>query len=108
MFAKDIYVARRQELCRRVGKGVILLPGNVESPFNYPNNTYNFRQDSTFMYYFGHSVPALVGVIDVESGEGGNLQVSGSCLCFVTMLRSPLKGGACTLLGTISTICKNA
>lgn len=38
----------------------------------------------------------------------GNLQVSGSCLCFVTMLRSPLKGGACTLLGTISTICKNA
>lgn len=69
MFAKDIYVARRRELCRRVGKGVILLPGNVESPFNYPNNTYNFRQDSTFMYYFGHSVPALVGVIDVESGE---------------------------------------
>ena len=68
MFAKDIYVARRRELCRRVGKGLILLPGNVESPFNYPNNTYHFRQDSTFMYYFGHSVPALVGVIDVESG----------------------------------------
>ena len=68
MFAKDIYVARRRELCRRVGKGLILLPGNVESPFNYPNNTYHFRQDSTFLYYFGHSVPSLVGVIDVESG----------------------------------------
>ena len=68
MFTKDIYVARRRELCRRVGKGLILLPGNVESPFNYPNNTYHFRQDSTFLYYFGHSVPSLVGVIDVESG----------------------------------------
>jgi Xaa-Pro aminopeptidase len=45
-----------------------LLPGNVESPFNYPNNTYHFRQDSTFLYFFGHSVPSLVGVIDVESG----------------------------------------
>ena len=69
MFTAEIYSARRQELRRRIGKGIILLPGNVESPFNYPNNTFHFRQDSTFMYYFGHSVPALAGVIDVESGE---------------------------------------
>ena len=68
MFTADIYSARRAELRRRIGKGVILLPGNVESPFNYPNNTVHFRQDSTFMYFFGHSVPALAGVIDVESG----------------------------------------
>ena len=69
MFTADIYSARRAELRRRVGKGIILLPGNVESPFNYPNNTFHFRQDSTFMYFFGHSVPALAGVIDTESGE---------------------------------------
>ena len=69
MFTADIYSARRAELRRRVGKGIILLPGNVESPFNYPNNTFHFRQDSTFMYFFGHSVPALAGVIDAESGE---------------------------------------
>ena len=69
MFTAEIYSARRAELRRRVGKGIILLPGNVESPFNYPNNTFHFRQDSTFMYFFGHSVPALAGVIDVESGE---------------------------------------
>ena len=69
MFTADIYSARRAELRRRIGKGIILLPGNVESPFNYPNNTFLFRQDSTFMYFFGHSVPALAGVIDVESGE---------------------------------------
>ena len=68
MFTADIYSVRRAELRRRIGKGVILLPGNVESPFNYPNNTFHFRQDSTFMYFFGHSVPALAGVIDVESG----------------------------------------
>ena len=68
MFTADIYSARRAELRRRIGKGVILFPGNVESPFNYPNNTFHFRQDSTFMYFFGHSVPALAGVIDVESG----------------------------------------
>ena len=69
MFTADIYSARRAELRRRIGKGIILLPGNVESPFNYPNNTFHFRQDSTFMYFFGHSVPALAGIIDVESGE---------------------------------------
>jgi Xaa-Pro aminopeptidase len=68
MFTADIYSSRRAELRRRVGKGIILLPGNVESPFNYPNNTFHFRQDSTFLYYFGHSVPSLVGVIDADSG----------------------------------------
>ena len=68
MFAKEIYIARRKELCSRIGKGLILLPGNVESPLNYPNNTYHFRQDSTFMYFFGHSVPSLMGLIDAESG----------------------------------------
>ena len=68
MFTADIYAKRRAELRRRVGSGLILLPGNVESPFNYPNNTYHFRQDSTFLYFFGHNVPSLAGVIDVESG----------------------------------------
>lgn len=69
MFTADIYSARRAELCRRVGKGLILLPGNVESPFNYPNNTFHFRQDSTFLYFFGHSVPSLAATIDAETGE---------------------------------------
>ncbi|MBO5216846.1 MAG: aminopeptidase P N-terminal domain-containing protein [Alistipes sp.] len=68
MFASEIYTKRRAELVKRVGKGVILLPGNVESPFNYPNNTYPFRQDSTFLYFFGQNVPALAAVIDAESG----------------------------------------
>lgn len=68
MFSSEIYLKRRAELTKRVSKGVILLPGNVESPFNYPNNTYPFRQDSTFLYYFGQNVPSLAAVIDAESG----------------------------------------
>ncbi len=69
MFAPSTYAARRRELCRRVGKGLILFPGNTESPNNYPNNTYSFRQDSSFRYYFGLNVPSLVGVLDAETGE---------------------------------------
>ena len=69
MFSKETYIGRRAELARRVGKGLILLPGNPEVPNNYPNNTYYFRQDSTFRYYFGLDVPSLVGLLDAESGE---------------------------------------
>lgn len=69
MFASTTYVARRAELCRRVGKGLIILPGNLEASYNYPNNTYHFRQDGTFLYYFGLNLPEFVGVIDAATGE---------------------------------------
>lgn len=69
MFSAEIYRKRRAELRRKVGSGVILLPGNPLSPNNYPNNAYYFRQDSSFRYYFGLNVPALTGVIDADSGE---------------------------------------
>ena len=69
MFSANTYAARRAELCRRIGKGVILLPGNMPSPNNYPNNAYYFRQDSTFLYFFGLNMPSMVGVIDAETGE---------------------------------------
>lgn len=68
MFSAETYAKRRAELRRRVGSGLILLPGNGEAPMNYPNNAYNFRQDSTFLYFFGQSLPALAGVIDVDNG----------------------------------------
>ena len=69
MFSAEIYKSRREVLRGKVGKGVILLPGNGESPSNYPNNTFHFRQDSTFLYYFGQNHPDLAGIIDCESGE---------------------------------------
>ncbi len=70
MFNKETYVRRRTELKRLVGKGIILLPGNNESPCNYPANSYApFRQDSTFLYYFGQQRDGLIGVIDVDNDE---------------------------------------
>ena len=50
-------------------QGVILLLGNNESPMNYTDNTYPYRQDSTFLYYFGLSKPNLAAFIDCENGE---------------------------------------
>ena len=69
MFEASIYQKRRAALRDKVGEGLILLPGNVEAPANYPDNTYRFRQDSSFLYFFGLNRPGFVGLIDVESGE---------------------------------------
>ena len=69
MFSKETYTARRKKLAESLSGGLILLPGNEESPMNYTDNTYHFRQDSTFLYYFGINQASLAGVIDVDSGE---------------------------------------
>ena len=70
MFSKDIYIRRRQELKKLVGKGVIILFGNNESPANYPANSYApMRQDSSFLYYFGQHRDGLVGIIDIDNDE---------------------------------------
>lgn len=69
LFSKATYTARRKALCELVGDGLILLPGNNDSPVNYPANAYKFRQDSTFLYFFGQKRDALCGVIDARSGE---------------------------------------
>ena len=70
MFSKETYIRRRAELKRLVGTGVILLPGNNESPANYPANAYSpMRQDSTFLYYFGQHREGLFGLIDVDNDE---------------------------------------
>ena len=68
MFNKETYIRRRAELKRLMGSGLILLPGNNEAPANYPANGYSpFRQDSSFLYYFGQHRDGLVGVIDVDN-----------------------------------------
>ncbi len=69
MFEKEVYIQRRARLKEKVERGVILILGNNESPMNYPDNTYHFRQDSTFLYFFGIDYPGLAGVIDVDSGK---------------------------------------
>ena len=70
MFEKKVYVERREALKQLVEKGLILFIGNNEAPCNYPSNAYYpFRQDSSFLYYFGQQRDGLAGVIDVENGE---------------------------------------
>lgn len=69
MFDADIYIERRKKLMQQVDKGLILLPGNDESPMNYGANVYPFRQDSTFLFFFGVDVPGLAAVIDVDEGD---------------------------------------
>ena len=69
MFNKSIYTERRDRLRQMMGSGIILIPGNTESPMNYPDNTYHFRQDSTFLYLFGLDIPGLFGIIDANTGK---------------------------------------
>ena len=67
MFAKEIYIRRRETLKKSVNSGIVLLLGNGESPLNYRGNTYPFRQDSSFIYYIGLDTPDLAYVLDIDN-----------------------------------------
>lgn len=69
MFEANVYSERRAALKAKVGKGLIFIPGNLDVPFNYPANIYHFRQDSDFLYFFGHDLPGLAGIIDIDQNE---------------------------------------
>ena len=73
MFAKDVYVRRRQTLIDSMkaqgATGIALFLGNVESPAQYRDNCYKFRQDSSWLYYFGIDEPRYAAVLDLDSGE---------------------------------------
>lgn len=64
--SKDTYVQRRARLKKDVGSGLLLFLGNAEVGMNYADNTYKFRQDSTFLYFFGMDDPDLAAVIDID------------------------------------------
>src|SRR5690606_11844522 len=66
LFNTATYKARREELKRQIKTGQILILGNNEAPMNYTANTYRFRQDSNFLYYFGINLPGLAGLIDLD------------------------------------------
>lgn len=68
MFSANTYQKRRKILKEQVGSGIILLLGNDESPMNYADNYYDFRQDSSFLYYFGLDFAGLNAIIDADSG----------------------------------------
>lgn len=69
MFDKRTYVIRRNSIKERIPTGLILLLGNNDSPKNYTDNIYHFRQDSSFLYFFGIDRPGIAALIDADSGE---------------------------------------
>jgi Xaa-Pro aminopeptidase len=69
MFDAKIYTERRARLKEKVGSGLLLFLGNEESPMNYTANPYHFRQDSSFLYFFGLDMPSLAAIVDVDQGE---------------------------------------
>ena len=69
MFKSEVYIRRREELHRKMKMGLALFPGNSEASMNYPANTYHFRQDSDFLYYFGLDLPGFAGLMDFNSGK---------------------------------------
>lgn len=69
MFEKQVYEKRRAQIKGMLKNGIGLFLGNTESPMNYTDNTYRFRQDSTFLYFFGIDSPGFAAIIDFESGN---------------------------------------
>jgi Xaa-Pro aminopeptidase len=69
MFKNEVYIKRREELRNKMKTGLALFIGNNEAPMNYPSNTYHFRQDSDFLYFFGPDLPGFAGLIDFDSGK---------------------------------------
>lgn len=69
MFAKETYVQRRALLKKNIGSGVLLFLGNDEQGLHYEDNTFRYRQDSTFLYYFGLSFAGLSAIIDIDEDK---------------------------------------
>jgi len=69
MFDKTTYMKRRNELKNKFKSGVLLFLSNDESPMNYADNTFHYRQDSTFLYYFGLDEPNVNAIIDIDENK---------------------------------------
>ncbi len=69
MFTKDVYSNRRKELKDLISDGIIIIMGNADVSMSYPANIFEFRQDSSFLYYFGLSQPNYIGIIDIDNNK---------------------------------------
>ena len=67
MFSKEIYTKRREQLKKCVQSGILVFLGNEDQGLNYADNAFRFRQDSTFLYFFGISDPGLAAIIDIDN-----------------------------------------
>lgn len=71
MFSTQTYKGRREAL-RRIMKGengIVVFVGNVDSPAQYKDNCYKWRQDSNWLYFFGIDKPRFAAVIDIDTAE---------------------------------------
>lgn len=73
-----------------MSNGIILILGNNEAPANYPDNTYKFRQDSSFVYFFGHSHPGYAGIIDIDNGKDYFLEMMSTWTTSSGWARNPV------------------
>lgn len=69
MFVKETYISRRDSLRKTLGTGLLLFLGNEECGMSFEDNTYSFRQDSSFLYFFGLSYPGLAAIIDINEDK---------------------------------------
>ncbi|MCJ7936238.1 MAG: aminopeptidase P family protein [Chryseobacterium sp.] len=69
MFSAQTYQERRAALKGSVANGVLLFLGNIENPVNFEHNPYYFRQDSTYLYYFGIQEPRIAAIIDIDEDK---------------------------------------
>lgn len=69
MFSAQTYQNRRAVLQSNVASGILLFLGNIENPVNFEHNPYYFRQDSTFLYYFGIQEPKIAAIIDIDENK---------------------------------------
>ena len=72
MFQKEVYVRRRQTLLKKMRdageSGIILFIGNAEAPAQYKDNCYKWRQDSSWLYFWGLDAPLYAAIIDIDGG----------------------------------------
>lgn len=66
MFEAFVYAERRRRLRDAMGDAVIFIPGHTQAPRNYLANTYEFRQNSHFLYFGGHALPDLALLLTPE------------------------------------------
>ncbi|MCB0685364.1 MAG: aminopeptidase P N-terminal domain-containing protein, partial [Saprospiraceae bacterium] len=69
LFSSETYKRRRDQLMTGFEEGLIWILGNGEAPKNYTDNTYQFRQDSNFLYYAGIDLPDFSLLIDLQSSR---------------------------------------
>ncbi len=69
MFETKVYQQRRKQLKETMVSGQLLFLGNNESSRNFKDNWFPFRQDSTFLYYFGIDKPGMIGLIDCDEDK---------------------------------------